>query len=198
MEVLWLGSDRLVQEVFDYVFASHKFHYARSLEDAEAMLHVRGCDLLLVDIGPRTRLQSSDVQRLSECENVGATVVMTSDYYPVFGGDKMKAILSGYLPKTVSPETFQTILHAIAAGKKKFFPREAWDTVLGNPNVCSLDEVEVAAVRLLALGCTASHIAPKLGISVSELNDKLKSVYSKLEVKNRVAAAVTAYESRIL
>lgn len=198
MNILWIGSDRLLQEVFDATIADHSFHFAKSIDDAQRQLDCGLFDLALIDVHPLRPLQSSKVEYLAAHRNLRAAVVMTTDYYSVFSSSRMRKIITGYWPKAISLDSFKALLNSVDSGEKKFFPQSAWSRVVGNYDVEVLSERDLAALRLLALGYKFSEVAKELEISGSELNEAMRSVYSKLSVKNRVAAAVNAFDNCLL
>lgn len=198
LNILWIGSDRLLQEVFDATITDHSFHFAKSIDDAKRQLDGGLFDLALIDVHPLRQLQSSKVEYLAAHRNLRAAVVMTTDYYFVFSSSRMRKIIAGYWPKEISLDSFKALLHSVDSGEKKFFPQSAWRRVVGNYDIEVLSERDLTALRLLALGYTFSEVAKELEISRSELSEAMRSVYSKLSVKNRVAAAVNAFDNCLL
>ncbi|MBC8161387.1 MAG: response regulator transcription factor, partial [Roseiflexaceae bacterium] len=57
-----------------------------------------------------------------------------------------------------------------------------------------LSEREVEVLRLIALGLTDAQTADQLVISPRTVNSHLRTIYSKIDVNSRTAAARFAYQ----
>lgn len=108
---------------------------------------------------------------------------------------------SGYLLKGTPLEQMFDHVHVIAQGGFTFSPTIAAN-LLGlhkkKPEAEILTEREVAVLRNLALGFTASEIAKAMGNTSSTVRKHLENIYRKLDVKSRSGAILFGIETGLL
>ncbi len=126
--------------------------------------------------------------------------------------DVEQAICSGacgYVLKDAPVEEILMAVRAAAVGESLLSPRiaasilERVRTNLGRPALpgearAELTERESHVLRLVAEGRENSQIAEELAISVQTVKNHVSNILAKLEVENRVQAAVKAVQSRLL
>jgi two-component system NarL family response regulator len=115
--------------------------------------------------------------------------------------DAIIAGASGYLLKDASVEEIAAGVRAAAAGESLISPRIAkqlLDTLRGRaadeerPGQADLSERELEILRLLAQGRDNDEIAEALVISPRTVKNHVSSILTKLQMENRVQAAVYA------
>lgn len=115
----------------------------------------------------------------------------------------------GYLLKDSPVEKILEGIHAAAAGESHLSPRIATNilehvrTNHGRPLLpeearAELTERETEVLRLVAEGKENAQIADELFISVHTVKNHVSNILAKLEVENRVQAAVQAVQGRLL
>jgi DNA-binding NarL/FixJ family response regulator len=115
----------------------------------------------------------------------------------------------GYLLKDAPVEQILTAIEAAAAGESLLSPRIAADildrvrtdagrSALPDEARAELTEREREVLRLIAEGKENSQIAEELFISLQTVKNHVSNILAKLEVENRVQAAVQAVQGRLL
>jgi DNA-binding NarL/FixJ family response regulator len=115
----------------------------------------------------------------------------------------------GYLLKDAPVEQILTAIEAAAAGESLLSPRIAADildrvrtdagrSALPDEARAELTEREREVLRLIAEGKENSQIAEELFISLQTVKNHVSNILGKLEVENRVQAAVQAVQGRLL
>jgi DNA-binding NarL/FixJ family response regulator len=121
--------------------------------------------------------------------------------------DALIAGASGYLLKDATIEEIAAGVRAAAAGESFVSPRIAHH-VLGRlrgqagpgdagPDQTTLSERELDILRLVAEGCDNDQIAERLFLSPRTVKNHVSSILSKLDMDNRVQAAVYAVRKGI-
>jgi DNA-binding NarL/FixJ family response regulator len=115
----------------------------------------------------------------------------------------------GYLLKDAPVEQILAAIEAAAAGESHLSPRIAADildrvrtdagrSALPDEARAELTEREREVLRLIAEGKENSQIAEELFISLQTVKNHVSNILAKLEVENRVQAAVQAVQGRLL
>ena len=115
----------------------------------------------------------------------------------------------GYLLKDAPVEQILAAIEAAAAGESHLSPRIAADildrirtdtgrSALPDEARAELTEREREVLRLIAEGKENAQIAEALFISVQTVKNHVSNLLAKLEVENRVQAAVQAVQGRLL
>jgi two-component system nitrate/nitrite response regulator NarL len=109
----------------------------------------------------------------------------------------IRAGAQGYLLKNAEPETLQTTIKQVVAGKSVLAPevtaqvfRLVRSGQLGSSNILTEREVEV--LRHLARGLTTSQTSAEMFISENTVKTHIRHILEKLEVNNRAEAVARA------
>ena len=109
----------------------------------------------------------------------------------------IRAGAQGYLLKNAEPETLQTTIKQVVAGKSVLAPEVTGQVFrlvrsgrLGSSNVLTEREVEV--LRNLARGLTTSQTGSEMFISENTVKTHIRHILEKLEVSNRAEAVARA------
>ena len=127
-------------------------------------------------------------------------------------GDVMEAMLAGacgYLLKDASVEELAAGIRATAAGESSISPRIAGRLLRrlreDHPDASApktadgdLSEREIEVLRLLAEGKGNAEIADQLFISPKTVKNHIASILAKLQIENRIQAAVYAVRHGII
>jgi DNA-binding NarL/FixJ family response regulator len=134
------------------------------------------------------------------------TLTISADEHDV--SEAVLAGASGYLLKDAAPEAIVTGVRAAAAGEALLSPKVASDLLATLRESASsagvleaaphLTDRELDVLRLIASGKDNAEIAAELFISVQTVKNHVSNVLAKLEVENRVQAAVYAVRRRII
>jgi DNA-binding NarL/FixJ family response regulator len=121
----------------------------------------------------------------------------------------MMAGASGYMLKDASVEELTSGIRAAAAGESSISPRIAskllaWlrDGHVERPAsgavTADLSDREIEVLRLLAAGKGNAEIAAELFISPKTVKNHIASILVKLQIENRIQAAVYAVKAGII
>lgn len=107
--------------------------------------------------------------------------------------DAMRLGASGYLPKQIEVEELITAIRSIDGGQVVISPLVAGKLLRQtNEEVVPLTETERQLLRLVAEGHDNAKIADMLAVSESTLKRNLRNILEKLQLHNRIQAAVYA------
>lgn len=98
---------------------------------------------------------------------------------------------SGYILKTAPPEEILTAVRATAAGESVLSPE------IAGKLIDRIRERELEIFELLASGKSNQMIASALSLSTHTVSNHIKSILAKLQLDNRVQAAVQAVRTGI-
>jgi NarL family two-component system response regulator LiaR len=113
--------------------------------------------------------------------------------------------VSGYLMKDASPTELTRAIRAVARGEMYLHPEAArklaqhfqpTQAVIEPVQVLTLREIEV--IKLVARGLNNQDIAEDLGISLKTVKAHISSILEKLNLENRVQAAIYALQHNIV
>ncbi|MGY2894462.1 response regulator [Deinococcus sp. UYEF24] len=110
--------------------------------------------------------------------------------------DGIRAGAKGYLLKDVRPQELFDVVRRVAAGEVFIQPSVASKYLhlltTRQQELEHLSPRELETLRLLAKGLSNKQIARDLGISESTVKNHVKSLLSKMQVRNRTEAALNA------
>jgi DNA-binding NarL/FixJ family response regulator len=208
VEVFLVEDHRLFRQGLSELLAANDpaLHIAGSATSAEeALKRIPELlpDVVLMDIHLPGMSGTEAIRRLAVlCPSVRVLVISGS----AEDHDVMEAILagaSGYLLKTAPIEEITTGVHAAAEGASLLSPvvaAQLLDHVRDNASslrvgaapVGQLTPRELEVLRLMAQGMENSQIASELVISTRTARNHVASILEKLQMHNRIQAAVYA------
>ncbi|MEV6569577.1 response regulator transcription factor [Streptomyces sp. NPDC051577] len=139
-----------------------------------------------------------------------AVIMLTTFGEDEFIADALRAGADGFLLKADDPRELLTGVHAVAAGGAYLSPRVAARVVSGlrsGTMACGapagrrparLTERESAVLALLGGGLSNAEIAGRLRLVEGTVKAHVSAVLAKLGVRNRVEAALVAWESGLV
>jgi DNA-binding NarL/FixJ family response regulator len=147
-------------------------------------------DILLVGIGSG-RIAGYELVQSMRARLPGVEVVIVAD---ALDPDLVEFVvdqrLAGLILSCTSTSGFASSLHQIANGRAVM--PVGWQGVLVNEHhdpLSSLSQRQMEVLRLLAAGCSYEEIAKRLFITVNTVKFHVKSIFVRLGVCNRMAAA---------
>jgi len=163
-------------------------------------------DVVVMDLRMR-RLDGIEATRLVRALPDGPPVLVltTFDDDELLSG-ALRAGAAGFLLKDSPAEDLVRAVHAVAAGNSLLDPavtgrvldayRSATVTTSVEPSELTTRELEV--LRLMARGLTNSEIADELVISEVTVKSHIGRLFTKLDLRDRAAAIVFAYDHRLV
>ena len=177
-------------------------------EEALAAVRRHRPDVVLMDIR-MPNLDGLEATRRLVAEDASARIlVLTTFDLDEYVFDALRAGASGFLLKDATAEELVAAVRVLARGEALLAPAvtrrviEAFGAVprASNELAARLDELsarELEVLRLLARGCSNAEIARELVVSDATAKTHVSNVLAKLRLRDRVQAAIFAYESGV-
>jgi two-component system, NarL family, response regulator DevR len=132
------------------------------------------------DVGVLMISTYSDQQLVEECIKAGAKGYVVKDIERFTLKESIRAIHAG--GGAVSPSVAATVLDRL----------RATDEIPAQPSVIPLSNTQLEIVRLIAAGFSNREIADRVHLSQNTVKSHVQEIFRKLDVDNRVEAALTA------
>jgi len=178
------------------VFGASDFDSARELLDQQVDV-----DVLLLDVIMPGMANMTSVRTIRDNYPNIPVVLMSGQisHGDVERGFEMGA--RGFIPKTMNGKTLLSVLHLVISGAR-YIP----DLVLDEPSEskkANTDSPDLSARELdvlneLVKGLSNKVIAKNLGIEETTVKLHLRSLFKKLEVKNRTEAVIAAMDQGVI
>jgi len=153
-------------------------------------------DVVLMDIQMPELDGVKATARMHELGSASRVLILTTFDTENYVLDGIRAGAKGYLLKDVRPQELFDVVRRVAAGEVFIQPSVASKYLhlltTRQQELEHLSPRELETLRLLAKGLSNKQIARDLGISESTVKNHVKSVLSKMQVKNRTEAALNA------
>ncbi len=158
-------------------------------------------DVVLMDMDMPELDGVGATRRISARPGAPAVVMLTAFSGPDWINDALDAGAGGYVLKDAEPHEVVQAVRAAAAGHAPLSP-EAAAAVLAQRRDRASTEVTLSprereVLRLVADGLSNKAIASELGISEKTVKTHLTSVFHRIGVRDRTAAAAWAHEHRV-
>jgi DNA-binding NarL/FixJ family response regulator len=186
---------------------------ARSGEEGVRLVVDRRPDVVLVELSLRGMSGVETIQRLSGLAPGSRILVLTDSEDPHAVVEAILAGACGYLLKSTPPDELVGAVRASAAGDCVISPQVAGGlldrirerdipvTVRSEHSAAAirsvLTERELEIFKRLASGETNPEIGRELSLSENTVKNHIASILAKLQLENRIQAAVQAVRSGI-
>lgn len=177
-------------------------------EEAIAVITQERPDVVLLDIRMPRKDGLAVLRDLRAASTLPPTIILTTFDDDELLLEAVRAGAKGYLLKDVSLEALTDAINAVASGGTMIRPvmtervlrglehvRRDYDT-MSPPEPLTAREVEV--LRLMAGGYSNREIAAALGTAEGTVKNHASSILSKLGVRDRTRAVLTALERGLL
>ncbi|MBV8940928.1 MAG: response regulator transcription factor [Solirubrobacterales bacterium] len=161
-----------------------------SWEQAGAVAAAQSVDLLLVGIGSKHGAAIEFIRSIRALGEAPEVVVLADSADPELLRFVLDQRLNGLLITDVQASDFAASLDQLARGHAVL--PAGWQAMLAtglNDPVSALSARQMEVLELLSEGCSYEQIAERLFISVNTVKFHVRSIFSQLGVRNRVAAA---------
>jgi DNA-binding NarL/FixJ family response regulator len=166
-------------------------------------------DVALMDIRMPVMDGIEATRRITAAGSRTRVLLLTTFDLDEYVFEGLRAGASGFLLKDASPEQLIAAIHLLADGEAVLAPavtRRVLETFARLPAprteltelAESLTPRERDALVLLARGCSNGEIARTLFVSETTAKTHVRNVLAKLRVRDRVHAAIFAYESGLV
>jgi DNA-binding NarL/FixJ family response regulator len=190
----------------------HGVDVAGEAEDGASAVEVvrdTAPDVVLMDVNMPAMSGIEATKRIRAVAPTAQVVMLTVSPDEQDVEESIYAGACGYLLKDAPVDQILAAIRAAAAGESHLSPRIAANilehvrTSPGRPDLpgearAELTERETEVLRLIAEGKENPQIAEELFISVQTVKNHVSNILAKLEVENRVQAAVQAVHRRLL
>jgi DNA-binding NarL/FixJ family response regulator len=212
IRVLVVDDQALVRAGFRMILeAEDDFVVAGEAADgADAVLQVDSCapDVVLMDV----RMPGVDgieaTRRILHGRDDGVRIIMLTTFdMDEYVYDALRAGASGFLLKDVPPELLVDGIRAVASGDALLSPsvtRRLIEVYLDRPAPTTTPAIDGLTPRerevlvLLARGLSNNEIADQLVVSETTVKTHVTRVLMKLGLRDRVQAAIYAYEHGVV
>ncbi|HFE38927.1 MAG TPA: response regulator transcription factor [Gammaproteobacteria bacterium] len=179
-------------------------HCTSTIKEARELIHQLKPTLSLVDLklpdGTGEKFISEIVARHPDCINIVITIYADENHLL----SSLKAGARGYILKDQSKSKIAQMLKQALAGELPLSPAAArlvlqqFSQAQDQSSLTQLSPRETEVLQCIASGDSTPVIASKLTISKYTVEDHIKKIYKKLNVSNRVEAALVAHQRGLI
>lgn len=154
-------------------------------------------DVMLLDMQMPRQDGEATIRIVRERHPKARIVVLTTYDGDVQASRALKAGASGYLLKSSLRHDLLDTIREVHAGRRRVLPEIAHEIAL-HAGEEPLSERELEVLRCVALGSANKQIARTLSITEDTVKTHLRSIFFKLDVRDRTEAVVQAVRRRII
>ena len=193
------GLRRILSLAPDLVVAGE----AENGEQAVELVRQTGADVVLMDVNMPGMNGITACKLIREKVPGTKIIALTIHDQEEYLFELIRAGVSAYLLKDVSPDKLLTTISGVTRGESYLPPRltarvfqEFNRLTDGRENVLTRRELEI--LQLLAAGESNKRIAQKLLISEKTVKNHLTSIFQKLDVADRTQAVLYAIKNKLV
>lgn len=166
---------------------------AISFDDAmEALSTEKTFDLILLDVQALGMLGLKDISKIIKKTEPGKVCLLSSDIDLGFIDTAIERGAVGLIPKTMPLSSLLSLIDFVLSGQI-FIPRKDlgdYKNITGETRyaIKKLNEGELRIIRFVEKGLTNKEIANSAGLSEMAVKMRVRSIFSKLNARNRVHA----------
>lgn len=154
-------------------------------------------DIMLLDMQMPRQDGETTIRVVRERHPKARIVVLTTYDGDVQASRALKAGASGYLLKSSLRRELLDTIREVNAGRRRVLPEIAQEIAL-RAGEEPLSDRELEVLRCVANGSANKQIARTLSITEDTVKTHLRSIFFKLDVKDRTEAVVQAARRRII
>ena len=161
-------------------------------------------DVILMDVRMPVMDGLQATRQIAAADGAPRILVLTTFDLDDYVYEALRAGASGFLLKDIRPEELAAAIRVVAAGEallaptvtRRLLDRFAAELPGGGPppSLAALSEREIEVLTLVARALSNDEIAERLTLSRATVKTHLSAILSKLGLRDRVQAAVLAYE----
>lgn len=156
-------------------------------------------DIVLLELDLAEPINVRSVAHMVKLSSPAKTVLFSRHAEQTFIESCVQRGAYGFVPKTISLNAFKSVLNFIASGQV-FIPANLHSppSAGGHHNAEILTAREMSVLGNMSLGLSNKEIAEGLGIQMSTVKMRVRSICKKLGATNRTQAVVNAQRQRLL
>jgi DNA-binding NarL/FixJ family response regulator len=180
---------------------------AKDGREAVALARTTQPHVVLMDIQMPVLDGIAATQEILRAPDPPRVVVLTTFDVDEYVVEALRSGASGYLLKDVEPEDLVAAVRAAASGELPLAPQVLRRVVDGylrrpapvaDPRLDRLSEREREVLVLIGQGLTNAEISERLFVSLATTKTHVASILTKLELRDRVQAAILAHRLGIV
>jgi DNA-binding NarL/FixJ family response regulator len=180
---------------------------AKDGREAVALARTTQPHVVLMDIQMPVLDGIAATQEILRAPDPPRVVVLTTFDVDEYVVEALRSGASGYLLKDVEPEDLVAAVRAAASGELPLAPQVLRRVVDGylrrpapvaDPRLDRLSEREREVLVLIGQGLTNAEISERLFVSLATTKTHVASILTKLELRDRVQAAILAHRAGIV
>lgn len=198
-----------LKTTFDGVDFVEQTFEAETAEKGIEIVANNKIDLVIMDLGLPNMNGIDATQKIKKINNNIKIIMLTSHNEEFEVLDSLKAGVNAYCSKEIKLPRLVEVVSSVLDGAAWFDPsiaqfvlKAATDTELpivkDTKNIYNLTTREKQILKLIKEGCSNSEIAEKLFVSINTTKAHVANILQKLEVEDRLQAAVKAYKNHIV
>jgi DNA-binding NarL/FixJ family response regulator len=182
--------------------------------EAIDLARVHRPDVVLLDIRMPRMDGITALSRLQTLEPAPAVIILTTFSEDEYIAEALREGASGFLTKAGDPREMLVGVRAVAAGGAYLSPQVARRVITGfggtppgvqlaqmtaaKARIAELTDREREVLRLIGSGLSNAEIGRRLSVVEGTVKAHVSTVFTRLGMRNRVQAAVLAYQAGLL
>ncbi|WP_205323882.1 response regulator transcription factor [Glycomyces sp. YM15] len=211
IRVLIVDDEALIRSGFTHILsAAEDIEVVGAVSGADALDRVLSLrpDVMLLDIRMPDMDGLTILKRLRELSHPPVTAALTTFDTDEYVYEALRLGAAGFLLKDTEPEHLAYQVRALATEGAVLSAKVTRAVVAGyldrsaeskpNPRIERLTEREREILLLISEGKSNGEISSELFLGLGTVKDHVSSILTKLQVSNRVQAALTAHDAGLL
>ena len=198
-----------LKTTFDNVDYVEKVFESESAEKALDIVRTNKIDLVIMDLGLPNMNGIDATDEIKKINNDIKIIMLTSHNEEKEVLDSLKAGVNAYCSKEIKLPRLVEVVSSVLDGAAWFDPsiaqfvlraatEKGLPIVNDNTNIYNLTTREKQILKLITEGCSNSEIAERLFVSINTTKAHVANILQKLEVEDRLQAAVKAFNNHLV